>query len=287
MDMVCAVLCLDMLYCGGAFTGPLDHRDGLRRPSRHGTVKHMQCAHGCPSPHVHQAPHPVLRRLGLCHAALGCPALCHAVLWQVTVVNYPGLESHPQHALCAKLFDGGRCGGVFSFECRGGVEPAEAFLKARAALHCVLLLRSQFVLCHGPWLAGVGALAWSPAAASTHVQHPRTCTTARELVLPHHHPCSNKRATSPRVSPSCSARLAHGSQALRLALVAPSLGGVETLVTRPATTTHIGMAPEQRAAVGISDGLVRVAVGIEDTDDLLRDFMGGVAAARAVLGATA
>lgn len=59
---------------------------------------------------------------------------------------------------------------------------------------------------------------------------------------------------------------------LRLALVAPSLGGVETLVTRPATTSHAGMSAAERAAAGISDGLVRVAVGVEDTADLLDDF---------------
>ncbi|GBF88630.1 cystathionine beta-lyase [Raphidocelis subcapitata] len=59
---------------------------------------------------------------------------------------------------------------------------------------------------------------------------------------------------------------------LRLALVAPSLGGVETLVTRPATTSHAGLSPSEREAAGISDGLIRVAVGIEDTADLLADF---------------
>lgn len=61
-------------------------------------------------------------------------------------------------------------------------------------------------------------------------------------------------------------------QGLSLALVAPSLGGVETLITRPATTSHAGLTKQQRAQVGISEGLIRVAVGIEDTDDLLQDF---------------
>ncbi|HET6346631.1 MAG TPA: PLP-dependent transferase, partial [Myxococcota bacterium] len=59
---------------------------------------------------------------------------------------------------------------------------------------------------------------------------------------------------------------------LKLPLVAPSLGGVETLVTRPALTSHAGMTPEDRQASGISDGLVRVSVGIESTQDLLADF---------------
>jgi cystathionine gamma-synthase/cystathionine gamma-lyase/cystathionine beta-lyase len=59
---------------------------------------------------------------------------------------------------------------------------------------------------------------------------------------------------------------------LRLALSAPSLGGVETLITRPATTSHAGLTPGEREAAGIAEGLIRVAVGIEDTADLLADF---------------
>jgi cystathionine beta-lyase/cystathionine gamma-synthase len=57
-----------------------------------------------------------------------------------------------------------------------------------------------------------------------------------------------------------------------LPVIAPSLGGVETLVTRPATTSHSGMSPEDRGRLGISDGLIRVSIGIESTDDLLEDF---------------
>jgi cystathionine beta-lyase/cystathionine gamma-synthase len=55
-------------------------------------------------------------------------------------------------------------------------------------------------------------------------------------------------------------------------IVAPSLGGVETLVTRPSTTSHAGMSKEDRERLGISDGLVRVSVGIEATDELIEDF---------------
>lgn len=58
-----------------------------------------------------------------------------------------------------------------------------------------------------------------------------------------------------------------------------SLGGTETLVTRPASTTHCAQTPAERAAIGISDGLVRVAVGIEDTADLLADFFNALAVA--------
>jgi cystathionine beta-lyase/cystathionine gamma-synthase len=59
---------------------------------------------------------------------------------------------------------------------------------------------------------------------------------------------------------------------LTLPVVAPSLGGVETLITRPVTTSHAGMSPEDRARVGITDGLIRVSVGIEATEDLVTDF---------------
>jgi cystathionine beta-lyase/cystathionine gamma-synthase len=53
---------------------------------------------------------------------------------------------------------------------------------------------------------------------------------------------------------------------------APSLGGVETLMTRPATTSHAGMSAADRAAAGIADGLVRLSIGLETTDDLIEDF---------------
>jgi cystathionine beta-lyase/cystathionine gamma-synthase len=61
-------------------------------------------------------------------------------------------------------------------------------------------------------------------------------------------------------------------EALTLPAVAPSLGGVETLITRPATTSHAGMPPEARAKAGITDDLIRLSVGIEDAEDLKTDF---------------
>ena len=60
--------------------------------------------------------------------------------------------------------------------------------------------------------------------------------------------------------------------ALTIPYVAPSLGGVETLVTRPAATSHAGLSHEDRARLGITDDLIRVSVGIEHPDDLLADF---------------
>ena len=59
---------------------------------------------------------------------------------------------------------------------------------------------------------------------------------------------------------------------VRIPAVAPSLGGVQTLLTRPATTSHAGLTREERLRLGISDGLLRLSVGIEATDDLLEDF---------------
>ncbi len=70
-------------------------------------------------------------------------------------------------------------------------------------------------------------------------------------------------------------------RAVRLARLAPSLGGVETLVMHPATTSHRSLGPAELAAAGIGQGTVRVAVGIEHPDDLWADFaqaLGGGAA---------
>jgi len=105
----------------------------------------------------------------------------------VKQVNYPGLESHPNHDRALKLFDG--FGGMLSFEIDGDAAMADRFM-----------------------------------------QH----TTI----------------------PVC----------------APSLGGVETLITRPVTTSHSGLSPEEQRALGISDRLIRLSVGIEATDDLIEDL---------------
>lgn len=105
----------------------------------------------------------------------------------IAEVAYPGLESHPDHARAAELFDG--FGPVLSFRHADGLDAAEKLLKA-----------------------------------------------------------------------------------LELPYVAPSLGGVETLITHPAITSHAGMSPEARTAEGIEDDLVRLVVGIEATEDLLDDF---------------
>jgi cystathionine beta-lyase/cystathionine gamma-synthase len=59
---------------------------------------------------------------------------------------------------------------------------------------------------------------------------------------------------------------------VRLALQAPSLGGLETLITRPSTTSHSSMSEEEREAGGITDSLIRLSVGIEHTDDIIEDL---------------
>jgi cystathionine gamma-synthase len=66
---------------------------------------------------------------------------------------------------------------------------------------------------------------------------------------------------------------------LRLFALAPSLGGVESLVTQPCTTTHHGLTPEERARRGISDSMLRLSVGLEDADDLIADLEQALAAA--------
>jgi cystathionine beta-lyase/cystathionine gamma-synthase len=55
-------------------------------------------------------------------------------------------------------------------------------------------------------------------------------------------------------------------------VVAPSLGGVETLLTRPVTTSHAGLSAADRQRLGISDSLIRMSVGVEATDELLEDL---------------
>jgi cystathionine beta-lyase/cystathionine gamma-synthase len=59
---------------------------------------------------------------------------------------------------------------------------------------------------------------------------------------------------------------------LRVAQHAPSLGGVETLVSEPRRTSHASLTPAQRAAQGIPDGFVRVSLGLEDVEDIIADF---------------
>jgi cystathionine gamma-lyase len=102
-------------------------------------------------------------------------------------VNWPGLPSHPQHALAKKQMKG--FGGMMTFEIQGGLEAARKFLKAVKVFAC-----------------------------------------------------------------------------------AESLGGVESLIEHPAIMTHASVPKENREKLGISDGLIRLSVGIEDVVDLIDDL---------------
>lgn len=61
-------------------------------------------------------------------------------------------------------------------------------------------------------------------------------------------------------------------ESVKLCTLAESLGGVETLICHPATMTHASVDPDKRQRLGITDGLVRISVGIEDTDDIVADL---------------
>ncbi len=106
----------------------------------------------------------------------------------VARVIYPGLESHPQHALAQRQMSNG-FGGIISLTLDGGIEDARRMLER-----------------------------------------------------------------------------------VRLFTLAESLGGVESLIEHPAIMTHASIPPEQRAALGISDTLIRLSVGVEDADDLIADL---------------
>ena len=117
---------------------------------------------------------------------------------QVKSVHYPGLPTHPQHALAKQQMCG--FGGMISFDL-GTLDLAAAFLKK-----------------------------------------------------------------------------------LRLCALAESLGGVETIITHPATMTHASIPQEQRRSIGITDGLVRISVGLEDVEDIIGDLSGALSAARVQAG---
>jgi cystathionine beta-lyase/cystathionine gamma-synthase len=63
---------------------------------------------------------------------------------------------------------------------------------------------------------------------------------------------------------------------VRLCALAESLGGVETIITHPATMTHAAIPPERRQQIGVTDGLVRISVGIEDVEDIIADIDGAL-----------
>jgi cystathionine beta-lyase/cystathionine gamma-synthase len=68
------------------------------------------------------------------------------------------------------------------------------------------------------------------------------------------------------------ARAAHVLGRTRVFSLAESLGGVESLISHPASMTHASVPPEHRNELGITDGLIRLSCGVEDVDDLLEDL---------------
>ena len=61
-------------------------------------------------------------------------------------------------------------------------------------------------------------------------------------------------------------------EGVKLCTLGESLGGVESLISHPATMTHASVPQDTRNALGITDGLVRVSVGIEDVEDIIEDL---------------
>ena len=74
------------------------------------------------------------------------------------------------------------------------------------------------------------------------------------------------------------ARAAHVLASVRLCTTGESLGGVETLISHPATMTHASVPEQERNRLGITEGLVRISVGIEDAADLIADLDQALAA---------
>ena len=62
------------------------------------------------------------------------------------------------------------------------------------------------------------------------------------------------------------------TESLRLFTLAPSLGGVESLVSIPVLTSHLTLAPEERQKIGVTEQMIRLSVGIENADDLIADL---------------
>ncbi len=69
----------------------------------------------------------------------------------------------------------------------------------------------------------------------------------------------------------------HVAEALNLFTLAPSLGGVDSLVSIPVLTSHAMIAPELRRKMGITEQMIRISVGIENVDDLIADLETGLA----------
>jgi cystathionine beta-lyase/cystathionine gamma-synthase len=77
------------------------------------------------------------------------------------------------------------------------------------------------------------------------------------------------------------------TESLRLFTLAPSLGGVESLVSIPVLTSHLMVAPEERKKMGVTEQMIRLSVGIESAEDLIADLKHALEAVRASAGVAA
>jgi cystathionine beta-lyase/cystathionine gamma-synthase len=146
----------------------------------------------------------------------------------------------------------------------GSLDPHAGFLLARGIKTLALRVRAH----NGNGLALAGFLAGHPEVAA--VNYPGLAS----------HPDHGHAAELlSGFGGMLSLRLRGGEgaarallDAVRLPYVAPSLGGVETLITRPVDTSHAGMAVEDRERLGITADLIRVSCGVEAAQDLIADF---------------
>ncbi len=146
----------------------------------------------------------------------------------------------------------------------GSLDPHAGFLLSRGLKTLALRVRA----CNENALALARFLSEHPKVAT--VNYPG---------LPSHpdHPHAAELLSG--FSGMLSLRLAGGTDAaeglldgVQIPYVAPSLGGVETLITRPALTSHAGMSPQERERAGITADLIRVSCGVEACEDLVADF---------------
>jgi cystathionine beta-lyase/cystathionine gamma-synthase len=154
----------------------------------------------------------------------------------------------------------------------GSLDPHTGFLLARGIKTLALRVRAQ----NDNAMALARFLSGHPQVAAVHYPG-----------LPAHPDHAHAAALLSGFGGMLSLRLRGGEAAaqallggLRLAYSAVSLGGVETLVTRPAVTTHAGMRPQDREALGITADLIRVSCGIEGQQDLIADFSQALAGIR-------
>jgi cystathionine beta-lyase/cystathionine gamma-synthase len=146
----------------------------------------------------------------------------------------------------------------------GSLDPHAAFLLHRGLKTLAVRVRHQ----NESALKMAGFLERHPAVARVNYpgleSHPRHAR-ARELF----DGFSGMMSFEVKGGVAEAERFMHRTQ---LPVIAPSLGGVETLITRPSTTSHSGMSPVDRRRLGISDSLIRVSIGLEAAEDLIADF---------------